>query len=277
MRLPSFAVVAVSVVASISTLSTLFAQADNSWLTRVEASGRVIDLTNAERVAQGLPALVNQVSLDVAAQSYSAEMATGDFFSHTSPSGTQPWDRAAAAGYAYSSVGENIAAGYATPEEVVTGWMNSPGHRANILNGTFTEIGAGFYRLTPDTGAVNFQNYWTQVFGTPSVTTPNPVGAAFPSAYPSASGWYYSQWLGWFYPGSFPWVYVPAWGWLYATANGGTNVSFYDDQLGWFSAYALSYPYFWHTASNGWGYFQESTTGPSAAYLFATGQWVLLQ
>ena len=76
------------------------------------------------------------------------------------PQGQQPWDRVSAAGISgWQSVGENIAYGYPTPEAVEDTWMNSPGHRANILNSGYTHIGVGAYN---DNGTL----YWTQVFAT---------------------------------------------------------------------------------------------------------------
>ncbi len=83
-------------------------------------------------------------------------MATKDYFSHTSLDGSSMSDRIDRQGYAWRRLAENIAAGYPSPEAVVEGWMNSPGHRANILNCDLTEIGVGHY-----------QRYWTQNFGTP--------------------------------------------------------------------------------------------------------------
>ena len=71
------------------------------------------------------------------------------------------------AGYQWSGAGENIAAGYASPEDVMDGWMNSQGHRANILNCAFRDIGVGYVYLANDTGQVNYRHYWTQDFGTP--------------------------------------------------------------------------------------------------------------
>jgi uncharacterized protein YkwD len=90
-----------------------------------------------------------------------------DFFSHTSSDGRSPWDRIRATGYSYSSAAENIAAGYSTAASAVSGWMNSSGHRANILNCGLEETGVGYYFLTNDTGHVNHRHYWTQVFATP--------------------------------------------------------------------------------------------------------------
>lgn len=102
-----------------------------------------------------------------AAMEHSADMATNDFFSHTGSDDSEPWDRMVAAGYSYSWAGENIAAGYQTPEAVVGGWMNSPDHRANILNCAFTETGVGYIYLAEDQGQVNYRHYWTHVFAAP--------------------------------------------------------------------------------------------------------------
>ncbi len=123
--------------------------------------GEVVDRTNAERARHGLRALTVDQRLAAAAQAHSADMVRRAFFAHESPDGRQVWDRAVAAGYAYRKVAENIAAGQRTAEEVVRGWMESPGHRANILDGDLTQIGVG----RADGGSYGV--YWTQVFGTP--------------------------------------------------------------------------------------------------------------
>jgi uncharacterized protein YkwD len=88
-------------------------------------------------------------------------MATGGYFSHDSRDGRTPFQRIAAAGYTFSIAAENIAAGQRTPQDVTAGWMNSPGHRANILNCSLVHIGVGY--------AVGgtYGTYWTQDFGTP--------------------------------------------------------------------------------------------------------------
>jgi uncharacterized protein YkwD len=126
----------------------------------------VLDLTNAERAKEGLSALQLNPNLNLAAQNHSEDMALRDYFSHTGVNGSSSGDRATTAGYQFSSLGENIAAGYITPQEVVLGWMNSPGHRANIMNGNYREMGLGYYYLGNDTGNVNYNYYWTQEFGT---------------------------------------------------------------------------------------------------------------
>ena len=123
--------------------------------------GEVVDRTNAERARHGLPPLGVDARLAAAAHAHSADMVRRAFFAHESPDGRQVWDRAVAAGYAYRKVAENIAAGQRSAEEVVRGWMESPGHRANILDGDLAQIGVG----RADGGSYGV--YWTQVFGTP--------------------------------------------------------------------------------------------------------------
>jgi uncharacterized protein YkwD/stress response protein SCP2 len=119
----------------------------------------VIALTNAERASAGLPPLYADATLTAAAQAHSADMVARDFYAHASPDGSRPWDRAAAAGCTRRSIGENIACGQRSPVEVVLGWMNSPGHRANILKRDFTHIGIGL------AGGSRAGTYWTQLFG----------------------------------------------------------------------------------------------------------------
>lgn len=130
-------------------------------------AAEVVTLTNLERAKTGCPALGISAQLNQAAGNHSLDMALNDYFSHTSLDGRTPWDRIEATGYTYTRAAENIAAGYSTPAAVVQGWMNSAGHRANILNCSLTEIGVGYEYLSNDTGAVNYRHYWTQVFATP--------------------------------------------------------------------------------------------------------------
>ena len=119
----------------------------------------VIALTNAERATAGLAPLSPDPLLTDAAQAHSADMVARAFYAHTSPDGGEPWHRAAAAGSTRRSIGENIACGQRSAAEVVRGWMNSPGHRANILKPGFTHIGIGF------AGGGAAGTYWTQLFG----------------------------------------------------------------------------------------------------------------
>ena len=126
---------------------------------------QVLNLVNQYRAQNGLSALILSQELDQAADKYANRMATGDFFSHTDPNGSTPFTRMRAEGYQYTTAGENIAAGYATPESVVQGWINSPGHRANILNANYKHMGIGYAYLANDTGSVNYRHYWVQTFG----------------------------------------------------------------------------------------------------------------
>ncbi|MEU5952456.1 CAP domain-containing protein [Streptomyces sp. NPDC047525] len=124
-----------------------------------EWGSAVLRLTNAERTAAGLRPLSADPLLTVAAQGHSADMIARAFYAHTSPDGGEPWHRASAAGSTHRAIGENIACGQRTPAEVVDGWMNSPGHRANILKPSFTHLGVGF------AGGGSAGTYWTQLFG----------------------------------------------------------------------------------------------------------------
>ena len=116
---------------------------------------QVIDLTNKERARAGLPALRADAQLSSVAQKKSEDMRKNNYFSHTSPTYGSPFDMMRDFGVSYRTAGENIAKGQRTPQEVVNAWMNSAGHRANILNRNFTHIGVGF-----DGNG----NYWTQMF-----------------------------------------------------------------------------------------------------------------
>jgi uncharacterized protein YkwD len=119
----------------------------------------VTDLTNRARARAGLPPLAVDPRLTAAARAHSADMVARAFYAHTAPDGSRPGDRAAAAGSTLRAIGENIACGQRSPADVVEGWMNSPGHRANILKPDFTHIGIGF------AGGGRAGTYWTQMFG----------------------------------------------------------------------------------------------------------------
>jgi uncharacterized protein YkwD len=123
----------------------------------------VVTLTNAERAKAGCRSLTVNATLTAVAQAHSQDMATNDYFDHDSQDGQTPFDRMTAAGYRYSTAAENIAAGQRTPQDVMAAWMNSAGHRANILNCALTEIGVGYAASSSSEYGV----YWTQDFGTP--------------------------------------------------------------------------------------------------------------
>ncbi|EIV96081.1 CAP domain-containing protein [Frankia sp. QA3] len=121
---------------------------------------QVVTLTNIERGREGLAPLAVDPTLAAAAAEHSRDMVARGFFAHTSPDGRTVSDRVTDLGYRYARVAENIAAGQSTAEEVVAGWMQSPGHRANILIPQLRQIGVG-YAVGGEYGT-----YWTQVFGT---------------------------------------------------------------------------------------------------------------
>ncbi|MEV7611939.1 CAP domain-containing protein [Streptomyces sp. NPDC089799] len=116
----------------------------------------VVALVNKERAKVGCPSLAVNAKLMTAAQNHSKDMAAHGNMSHTGSDGSDPGTRITRAGYLWSTYGENVAYGYATPQQVMTGWMNSPGHRQNILNCSFKEIGVGLAQPN---------SYWTQDFG----------------------------------------------------------------------------------------------------------------
>jgi uncharacterized YkwD family protein len=116
---------------------------------------QVVDLTNKERAKYGLPPLKVDLALSKVAREKSRDMAVNHYFSHNSPTYGSPFDMMRKFGISYTAAGENIAKGQRTPQEVVAAWMNSAGHRANILNKNYTHIGVGF----EENGYI-----WTQQF-----------------------------------------------------------------------------------------------------------------
>ncbi|OFI05928.1 chlorophenol reductase precursor [Clostridium acetireducens DSM 10703] len=132
------------------------ANSTNSDISSIESE--VIRLVNVERQKAGLPALKANSELSRVARYKSQDMADNKYFSHTSPTYGSPFDMMKKFGIRFSAAGENIAYGQRTAQEVMNGWMNSPGHRANILNSSFTEIGVGVYKSSSGV------YYWTQQF-----------------------------------------------------------------------------------------------------------------
>jgi len=150
---------------------------------------QVLEIVNQERWNNGqLPPLKGNNLLDTAAETHSVNMAVRNFFAHCDlDTKKSHWVRMQDAGYFYNSAGENIAAGYGSPASVMSGWMNSSGHRANILNTNFREIGIGYYYQSGDQNNIRydagnctadggghgpFGNYWTQNFGSRSSVYP---------------------------------------------------------------------------------------------------------
>ncbi|MFJ9842303.1 CAP domain-containing protein [Kitasatospora sp. NPDC101155] len=119
-------------------------------------TGTVLNLVNEARATAGCPALTVNSQLVQAAQAHSNDMAKTGNLSHTGSDGSSAGDRITKAGFKWSAYAENIAQGYGSAKATFDGWMNSSGHKANILNCTYK-----------DTGIADTNGYWTQVFGTP--------------------------------------------------------------------------------------------------------------
>jgi uncharacterized protein YkwD len=128
-------------------------------------------INNARKVARNCgptaftaaPALAHAAKLSTAALNHSTDMATKNFFSHTGSNGSTVGKRVTAAGYSWGYVNENIAAGYTTPAQVVSGWLASAGHCANMMNKTATQIGVGYAYHANAT----YKHYWTMVGAKP--------------------------------------------------------------------------------------------------------------
>lgn len=137
-----------------------------------EAGRQVLKLVNTARAEgracgnayyEAVPPLHWSAKLAAAALAHSRDMAEHNYFGHKGSNGSMVAARARDAGYLWRSIGENVATGRAKPEQVVEGWLSSPDHCINIMNGGFTEMGAA-YAVNPESDTVI---YWTQVFGTP--------------------------------------------------------------------------------------------------------------
>ncbi|SCX91595.1 Uncharacterized conserved protein YkwD, contains CAP (CSP/antigen 5/PR1) domain [Nitrosospira sp. Nl5] len=137
-----------------------------------EAGRQVLKLVNSERAKgracgsayyEAVLPLHWSAKLGAAALSHSRDMAQHNYFGHKGSNGSTVAVRARDEGYLWRRIGENVATGRAKPEQVVEGWLSSPGHCLNIMNGSFTEMGAA-YAVNPKSDTVI---YWTQVFGTP--------------------------------------------------------------------------------------------------------------
>lgn len=157
------AVLVLIAVLTLALASSVRAEPQISPVDSASLAHRVIELTNQERVNAGLAPLRWDNSLGAAARGHAEDMAARWYFSHYSPEGSSPYDRAWAAGYPGFEwgmfVGENLARGYDSPEAAVQGWMASEGHRNNILLPTYAETGIGV-AARPDGRLV-----WVQEFG----------------------------------------------------------------------------------------------------------------
>ena len=124
---------------------------------------QVIALVNNYRTQNGLNSLTSQSQLTAAAQRHSLDMGCNFFMSHTGTDGSDPYARIVASGYPVNWWGENVAAGYATPDAVMAAWIASPPHNENLLNPNFTEIGIGYVINEADPNG--YKSYWTMALG----------------------------------------------------------------------------------------------------------------
>lgn len=137
----------------------------SQWLVSTILPAVIVDLTNIERAEASLTQVLRNSALDQAAQRKAEHMAANQYFAHHSPDGISPWHWFSQVGYNFVHAGENLAIYFTDSDEVVDAWMNSPAHRANIMNDTYTEIGigtaSGVYQGTQTVFVV-------QLFGTPA-------------------------------------------------------------------------------------------------------------
>lgn len=151
------------------------------------SQGGLLNATNSARAANGMPALNLDSQLNASAQAKAQDMADKDYWAHVSPDGTEPWYFFTQAGYSYSKAGENLAYGFMTSQATVDGWMNSPSHRANMLDGYY-DVGFGIVN------APNYQSSGPQTivvahYGVRAMTTqaaePAPAAPAQPEPTPA--------------------------------------------------------------------------------------------
>jgi len=156
------------------------------YATNTNLSG-LIEGTNAQRATASLAALNINSKLNQAAQAKANDMAARNYWSHNTPEGNPPWVFFSQAGYEYNAAGENLAYGFDNSDATVEAWMNSPGHRANIMNTNYTEVGFGIANIDnyQDTGP---QTIVVAMYGSPQVASANvspaPTVAAKPKTTP---------------------------------------------------------------------------------------------
>jgi uncharacterized protein YkwD len=156
-----------------------------AYATEMGASA-LLSSTNAQRASNGLPPLTLNTKLNASAQAKANDMVSRDYWAHNSPDGKEPWVFIDAAGYSYQKAGENLAYGFLTSEATVIGWMNSPSHRANILDSSYSEVGFGFVNaenfISTGNETIVVAHYGLPLSSTvtppPTSTNPTPVAAA---------------------------------------------------------------------------------------------------
>jgi len=176
--LPLALIVAVGIFAN--TLIGVHQHGVLGYATDVSASALLTE-TNNQRIANSLGGLALNSVLNQAAQAKANDMVARDYWSHNTPDGNTPWTFFTAAGYQYQTAGENLAYGFDTSAATVTAWMNSPGHRANILNTTYKEVGFGI------ANSVNYQGTGPEtvvvaMYASPATVAAAPVSTPAPTA-----------------------------------------------------------------------------------------------
>jgi len=161
-----------------------------AYATSMTINGLLSD-TNAQRVANGLPALSLNSKLDAAAQANADDMAARDYWSHYTPEGNPPWTWVSNQGYSYQALGQNLATGFSDEQSTINGWMASPPHRENLLNSSYTEVGFGYANSPNYTSAGGGpMTIVVAFYGKPQVlaaaTTSSPAPAA-PAAKPATA------------------------------------------------------------------------------------------
>jgi hypothetical protein len=145
----------------------------------------LIALTNQQRASAGLPALKYNGSLSSSAYMKAQDMLAKNYWSHDSPDGLTAWTFISRVGYPYTTAGENLAKGFNTDSEVINGWMNSPGHRANILNSAYRDVGIAIVvgELSGITTTLVVAHYGATATKSASVSSPKPNTTTYQSNY----------------------------------------------------------------------------------------------
>ncbi len=163
-----------------------------AYSTEMSASA-LLSATNTQRASNGLGSLKLNSKLNASAQAKANDMVARDYWAHNTPDGDEPWVFIDAAGYSYKKAGENLAYGFSTSDATVIGWMNSPSHRANILDTSYTEVGFGFLNAENFTGTgqetvvvAHYGEPLTAAAPAPApAPTPAPASATKPATSPS--------------------------------------------------------------------------------------------
>jgi hypothetical protein len=170
-------------------LSSLLTQHDVLGYATSTSTVGLLDETNVQRSTNGIAGLQANSLLAKAAQAKAEDMATRDYWSHTTPDGKEPWWFITNAGYSYTTVGENLAYGFTNSSTTISGWMNSAPHRANLLNSGFKEVGFGIAN-SPNYIANGEQTIVVAMYGTSAATAISPASqpvAATPASSTSSS------------------------------------------------------------------------------------------